>query len=414
MPDQARTLTQNVFVGTKLHATDESTAETLANTDFEAPLAEVQMAQWDVARFDRALTGEDLDREPGRPTRKKLTLTHSEEIQSRGADAASLPYFHPKLIACGFQRAQVRKINVDAPTGTFRTGEVITDGAAKSAVLLDVMNVGGAGDWRLWWVELAGGDFADGDTITGDTSAATAAVATGATAADGGHNYRTLSESTGVVPPAATHTHLRGGHAYRLIGARGDAVMRFSESNPGILEFTMSGAPDLTAQLGLPAESPPANIAVVPDVSPIATAANMILDPAGENYLPPVISSFEARVGNTVSDRPTITAGSIGQTGYRPPRISQRAATLQFDPEKVSESVHGSVKRAMTGAGAEIDLRYGDPTAAGGRVAFFAYEAQYQAPQAADREGVLVETITADIRRGPRTDWAFHLALLHA
>lgn len=408
MADPAATLTQNVVVGYRLQA-DEKTAEAIVANDCRHSLVgETPIPSQEYGQFERALTGQDLAREPGRLTTKKLTLPLTEEIL--GFDATTPPPFDAALQSCGTQRVAIKAIPIGAVTGgPFRPGETVTSGA-KSAVFID-KQTHSAQDY-LVFAPLTGGDFVDTDVIAGADSMASA-TASGAAVASG-FLYHPLSESTGVVPPSVTAVQYRGGKAFKIIGARGDATFTFAEGNPGTIQFTHSGPQLLTVAGGLPAEDPPANIPVLAAVAPLAVGGALVIDPGASQYAPPIVSSFELAIGNQVGDRTTITTGGIPGTGLAPPRIRQVETTLVFATEDVADATHNFVQRATSGDDFAISLLYGDWEAAGGRVAVHAYSVQYDAPQYGDNQGVLGVTMNCKVRRGPRVDWSWYMAVFYA
>lgn len=400
MPDTPATLSQAVTIGVKVQS-DEFTKATIINTDCVRNLAgEIPMPDIAFERFDRPITGEDLEREPGRTTRKMMTLTHTEQLGAQTAAAA--PGFSTCLLVSGFQEETVSRIRIGAVTGTFEAGEVVTNGGGDAVVFLEVQSSGG--NSYMVYSQLSGSPLAGDDALTGADSGATCTVTTAVSPEDAGFLYHPLSESTGTVPPSATVTHYRGGKEYTAIGARGAVKLKLTAGEPATAEFQLVGPIDLDSG-SLPEGSPPASVPIAPNTAPLCSAAAMLID----GYTPEIMREFMLDTQAPVNLRPSIVA-SVGDTGYAPGRIRARDPRLTFDLEDVSDATHDVIGKAASGDAFAVTTAWGDWDAAGGRMALHCYSVQYDAPDIQDDENAMTNQVTAPVRKGPRVDWPFYLA----
>jgi|GEM_PF-2588938 len=408
MPDSPATLAQSRVVGGKLSETDEETFETIDAADCSRALAgaDPTLPQTDVGQFLRPVIGQSLDRDLGSPTTKAITLAHSEEIIPIGATTP--PTFDAFLRACGTQREDVMRVAVTSPSGTFQRFETISDGVDKEGILIGVQrNAAGDTVTHLLYVLVGSSDdFADEDVIAGSISSAEA-VADGSTE-QVGYAYHPLSESTGVVPPSMTVTHFIGGKELTAI-CRGNAVFRFEESNPGVIDFSMVGPMKLSETGGWPENDPPADIPLISQAAPRCTLSELVLADGSTTYTPPVVPGMTVDLGQQITPRTTITR-SVGATGLRPPRIRQRDIVVSLSPEDVPASDHDFWGNALNGTPARLSNDYGEIDGLG-RVIFHADRVQYSA-QLENRDNVVATSLTMAVRASARNDWPFFLAVL--
>jgi hypothetical protein len=353
----------------------EGTAETLVDAD-GTMLVYDQTFTPAVERFDRNPARKYLSRLPAVQGRRAASLSFRTELKGSGS-LTTKPAWDDAIRACGFSVTTVSLATVENLGGNaFFGGEYVsTTGRAKRGRV-----VGDFSSTLMHYVPTSG-TFADADELTGESSSSTATIsAAGTPASSKGWEYLPDSSS----PPSATVGYYVDGTRQTMAGCRGNLrIETGAVGEPVFLAFEFSGVYVNQAD---------ATILTPPYESTIPEPF-MNTDPTVLGYTSPILGNMTVDMQNTVAAR----QDAAKVYGIRSFIITERAPTLNTDPELELKATHDFYGNLATGTTGRSYFEIGDDNAAGERITVAMPLTQYSQISDQDREGLAVAGVDADI-----------------
>lgn len=338
----------------------------------------------EVEELNGVYTREQHERQPLRrtlsrkktiPSRSSLEITGRFELIGGGGPTTAVVW-EDVLRSCGTTAQKVFNSYdlTGAPAGTFTPGEKVT--AAPSGAVLRYFKML---DTDTMAAVVISGAVADGDTLTGSKSAATGTVQTPSGTTQIGWGYQPQDPDDSI---SLTCAVLEDGNIKKGWGARTNAQINVEAARPAFLSFTNRAAALVPAAQAL------FTGITLPTVDPeIFVEAGLTV---GTDAL--CVESFSFDFGNNVvADLCANLLTSLGY-GIRGFRITERAPTIQINPEAEPESTIAFFQKydQATQFGFVATMGY----TAGQRIGIAAPSAQYEGLPVGDREGVLTYDAT--------------------
>lgn len=336
--------------GAKIQTT-AGTAETLAATNFSGSY-KIPDVRLDISTYKRELARASIS--PDQDVRASRSQMVSFVMELTGGGVATEAPWLTYLRAMGFSVAQVRKVTTGAVTGgTFAIGDVVGNNTVQASATKTGTFIRIAAG-TIWYVP-GTGTFASSDVISNYASPQVSTTLSG-TPATGGLAATPFTETNAALPAALTIEVRHDGEVHRMTDARGKGKLTLALNSVPLLACEFMGVPVLDGD-GRPLTG--AAITAIPIVGAAPLACKGIpLRLAGISPAP-VMTKIEIDIGNTLAQRGTITDGDFASSGNLDTRITERAITVNIDPEYIAGAPLDAVKRAVDGSTTTLSFEYG-------------------------------------------------------
>ncbi len=343
--------------------TTEGTANAPAAADGKLLIYEAKLAP-DIPFFERQPAESTFSPRAGLPGGKRGTISGRFELKGSGT-ATTEPFWFTLMKAMGMVSVDLESLPIGAVTGgPFVMGEIITGANAVTAtVAWNAIN----GDAAIFCWGKSGALIAQ--LYTGGTSAATATASGTSTIV--GKGLRPSTAAGEGNNTSVTADLYEDGIRKRMVGGRGNAIVKAALDEPGFVEFSLQG--------GISAPTDVALLTITHETTVPPMAENVGLSLGG--YLPD-FTQFQIDLGNTIALRRSMNA--VG--GIKSARITARRSGGELDPEMVLVASHDFFGRFFAGTQGALDAVLG--TVAGNRIRLTAPKIQYSGLDDGDRDGM--------------------------
>jgi hypothetical protein len=324
----------------------------------------------------------------------RIGVTH----KAVGGAAATEANWSRPLRACGMSVTTVQMITVGSLSGgtasDLTPGKVFGNNASQgSATKLGLIVRYSAGSPnRLWYVPLLG-VFASADSLTvyGSPTVTTSASANPVAK---GRRYSPMTPREGAMGEAATVNAVMAGQLRQLTAARGTASFRLEHNQPLLVEYQFQGPQVLTGTPPTHAASGPiANVPAVGVAPAMGVAAPVTLGTAS-----PIFRSLRIDLGNTLSDTPTVAAGTEfpanSGSGYADTRVTDRNVRGTVELEKPNPATLDYFRDLLAGSTFPLVAAVGSTAGTNGLVQLVGPQVQLSGDF---REGDLDSTVSVPL-----------------
>jgi hypothetical protein len=221
------------------------------------------------------------------------------------------------------------------------------------------------------------------------SSVATATASTGTSAA--GHAFIPTTENDSFVPESVTAEVRLSEQIHRAVGCRGNGTFQLRHNEPLQLEFELEGLSVVDANQAPLLGGRVANVPALPVAPRVAKGFPFLFD-----GMSPVATQLTVSLNNTLAQRATIGTGvgSAADSGYLPPRITDRNVTISCDPEQPPVATAEWYGRSLRGETFPMYIEVGLPNDGNGMVVLYAPAVQLTGNQGpADRDGYVIRNL---------------------
>lgn len=385
----AAILTRQRQFGGKKEGT-EGTAETLVAADFAINAKAIDAPALGVPAYERELMRGSLSKDVA--LKAVRSMIAKATIELAGGAAATAAAWHDLLEACGFAKTQLKVVDIGTITdGPFVPGDIVGDNATfasatKTGILICVVD---ASPDKAVYLPLTG-TFAATDTMynyaTPQVSAPVDSIP-----ANAGWGFRLVSETAAVTPASATIEVRDGQQIFRIVGGRGKVNFNLAHNAPVLMEFEFQG-PLIAPSDTIPTGSFMTGITAIAYTPVMGKSFPILFD-----AFSPILTQLTISVDNTLTLRPNLNTGTIGESGYLATRITDRKINVTADPEHPAVGSKSFLNEALAGTTDRMYVQAGPLTAgaAAGTAIFIGPKLQIvEDPAMGDRDGIVIDNLS--------------------
>jgi hypothetical protein len=382
----ATILTKGSQVAHKLEAV-AGTEESLVAADFLYG-AKDHNHLLEIGQYERGTTRGTHTEQPSLKGSRLAEVHFTQELLG-GTESTYAPWQNC-LQSMGYKATGLKRVTVGTVSGgTFVCGQTIGNNATQGSATKTAIFVVLIGTTMVYR-PVSGAALSDSETVYNYASPQVSAPVD-STPADAGYVFVPSTESDAVTNQTATVERRIGGERHTIVEAQGRGSLMLTMNEPVLLKSEYRGCPVFNGSSGTPRTGSPV---VVPAVGVKPKVCKGMQVKLG-TYSPPVLTKIEIDLGNTITDRGTLTDQDRVNSGNLGPRIGERKITAKIDPEYVISATFDVVGLANSGDVFEVFARVGDATDANGLLIVRGPQCQIvDNVQRQDRSGIQAEDLS--------------------